>query len=250
MPYRPARAWAVTTPAGHDQRRQGGGAHAHRQAGDQVGGVARARGPGDPLHRLETGVRVIDRDPGQPQRHAQPAQGGAEQGGHGVGGDAVHEPRRHGVIPRHRQQGADGHAPGQGADHRFPAGQAHGRHAGHGADQPDGAEGQGVVSGGERVRHGPGGDQDDRQQGDRVTLEQVGGHAGAVPHVVPHVVGDGGGVARVILGDAVLDLAHQVGTHVRRLGEDAAAEPAEDTDQRGAEAQAEQGLEVHRPTGH
>ena len=62
--------------------------------------------------------------------------------------------------------------------------------------------------------------------GDDVGLEQVGGHAGAVAHVVAHVVGDGGGVAGVVLGDARLDLAHQVGAHVGRLGEDAAARPA------------------------
>ena len=87
------------------------------------------------------------------------------------------------------------------------------------------------------------GEEDRRQQhggddGHRVGLEQVGGHAGAVADVVAHVVGDHGGVAGVVLGDAGLDLAHQVGAHVGALGEDAAAEPGEDGDQRAAEAQA------------
>ena len=86
------------------------------------------------------------------------------------------------------------------------------------------------------------GEEDRRQQhggddGHRVGLEQVGGHAGAVAHVVAHVVGDHGGVAGVVLGDAGLDLAHQVGADVGALGEDAAAEPGEDRDQRAAEAQ-------------
>jgi hypothetical protein len=72
-------------------------------------------------------------------------------------------------------------------------------------------------------------------QRDRVGLEQVGGHAGAVAHVVAHVVGDHGGVARVVFGDAGFHLAHQVGADVGALGEDAAAQTREDRDQRGAE---------------
>ena len=83
--------------------------------------------------------------------------------------------------------------------------------------------------------------QDERgDDGDHVGLEEVGGHAGAVAHVVAHVVGDGGRVAGVVLGDAGLDLAHQVGAHVGRLGEDAAADPHEQGEQRGAEAEADE----------
>ena len=87
-----------------------------------------------------------------------------------------------------------------------------------------------------------GGDaEDDRgDEGDLVALEQVGGHAGAVAHVVAHVVGDGGRVAGVVLGDAGLDLAHQVGADVGRLGEDAAADPQEQGQQRAAEAEADE----------
>ena len=75
-------------------------------------------------------------------------------------------------------------------------------------------------------------------QGHRVGLEQVGRHAGAVAYVVAHVVGDGGGVARVVLGDVLLHLAHQVGADVCGLGEDAAADPHEHGQQRGTEAEA------------
>ena len=87
-----------------------------------------------------------------------------------------------------------------------------------------------------------GGDaQDDRgHQDDAEGLEQVRGHAGAVAHVVAHVVGDGGRVAGVVLGDAGLDLAHQVGAHVGGLGEDAAADPEEQGQQRAAEAEADE----------
>ena len=75
-------------------------------------------------------------------------------------------------------------------------------------------------------------------QGDGVGLEQVGGHAGAVADVVADVVGDRGGVARVVLGDALLDLAHEVGADVGRLREDAAADTHEHGEQRGTEAEA------------
>ena len=83
--------------------------------------------------------------------------------------------------------------------------------------------------------------EDDRgDQGDLVALEQVGGHAGAVAHVVADVVGDGGRVAGVVLGDAGFDLADQVGADVGRLGEDAAADPQEQGEQGAAEAEADQ----------
>ena len=71
-----------------------------------------------------------------------------------------------------------------------------------------------------------------------VGLEQVGGHAGAVADVVADVVRDRGGVARVVLRDALLDLADEVRADVGGLGEDAAADPHEHRQQRRAEAEA------------
>ncbi len=75
-------------------------------------------------------------------------------------------------------------------------------------------------------------------EGDRVGLEQVRGHAGAVAHVVAHVVGDRGGVAGVVLRDVLLHLAHEVRAHVRGLGEDAPAHPHEHGEQGRAETEA------------
>ena len=77
-------------------------------------------------------------------------------------------------------------------------------------------------------------------QDDDVGLEQVGAHAGAVADVVAHVVGDGGGVAGIVLGDAGLDLADQVGAHVGGLGENPAPDSHEQGQQRPAEAEADQ----------
>ena len=98
-------------------------------------------------------------------------------------------------------------------------------------------------------RAGLGAGEEDRGQqhgghdGHGIGLEQVGRHAGAVADIVADIVRDHRRVAGIILGDAGLDLADQVGTDVRTLGEDAAAEAGEDRDQRRAEGQADQGLE-------
>ena len=63
---------------------------------------------------------------------------------------------------------------------------------------------------------------------------------GAVAHVVAHVVGDGGGVARVVLRDAGLHFADQVGADVGSLGEDAATDSQEQRQQRATEAEADE----------
>ena len=72
-----------------------------------------------------------------------------------------------------------------------------------------------------------------------IALVKVGAHAGHVAHIVAHVVGDGRGVARIILGDARLDLAHQIGAHIGRLGVDAAADTCEQGLRRGAHAESQ-----------
>src|SRR5436309_2117745 len=54
---------------------------------------------------------------------------------------------------------------------------------------------------------------------------------GAVSDVVTHVVSDGRRVAGIVLRDAGLDLADQVGAHVRSLGEDAPAHAHEQGEQ-------------------
>jgi hypothetical protein len=90
---------------------------------------------------------------------------------------------------------------------------------------------------------------EDAQRGGRndraaVALEQVGAHAGHVAHVVAHVVGDHGRVAGIVLRDAELDLAHQVGAHVSRFGVDAAPYAREQGDGAGAKAEAGDVLDV------
>ncbi len=82
-----------------------------------------------------------------------------------------------------------------------------------------------------------------RDDGDRVGLEEVGGHAGAVADVVAHVVGDDRRVAWIVFRNAGLDLTDQVGANVGALGEDAAAQTGEDGDQRAAEGETDQGMQ-------
>jgi hypothetical protein len=89
----------------------------------------------------------------------------------------------------------------------------------------------------QRRREEDRGEQHRRDHGDRVGFEQIGCHAGAVADIVADIVGDDRRVARIVLRDPRLDLADEVGPDIGALGKDAAAEPGEDRDQRGAEAQ-------------
>ena len=114
---------------------------------------------------------------------------------------------------------------------------AHGVGADDRRDQRHAADDQRVDRDGAGLAEGQDAEQHHGDRGDGVGLEQVGRHAGAVADVVADVVGDHGRVARVVLGDAGLDLAHEVGADVGRLGEDAAAQTGEDGDQRAAEAE-------------
>ncbi len=115
--------------------------------------------------------------------------------------------------------------------------------AGDGGQDREAADGQGIEH---RARQAFLAGEEDRGQnhrrddGDGVGLEEIGRHAGAVADIVADIVGDGRRIARIVLGNARLDLADEVGADVGALGEDAAAETREDRDERGAEAQADE----------
>ena len=68
-----------------------------------------------------------------------------------------------------------------------------------------------------------------RKYGTAIGFIEVGTHSCDVTHVVTHVVGDGGRIARVVLREICLDLSHEVGTHVGRLGVDSAAHAGEES---------------------
>ena len=138
-----------------------------------------------------------------------------------------------------RQRRGDEHGLVERVDHRVrPAAEASEERANDGGEDGDTAER-------ERVHVQPlhvqvVAEQHDGDGGDGIRLEQVGRHACAVADVVADVVRDHRGVARVVLGDAGLDLPDQVGADVGGLRVDAAAESREDRDQRAAEREADQ----------
>lgn len=163
--------------------------------------------------------------------------------GDGAVGDPVQLGVRRGQIDEDR----DGHEDQRdhGGDEEPPVDGAHAAAVGapgsdgedpdHRGDHPDGRDDQ--RKGEPRVAEGGLAEDERGHERHRVRLEEVGGHARAVTDVVAHVVGDGGGVARIVLGDALFHLAHEVGTHVGGLGEDAAPDPHEHGDQCGTEAE-------------
>ena len=137
----------------------------------------------------------------------------------------------HQRVGDHRDQhGGERRAAGEGLEQHFLV-QILAR-----ADEERADDGAENAHGGHQHRHGHGaeaaaeGGHTQRGGGDDgadVGLVQVGAHAGHIAHVVAHVIGNGGGVAGIILRDAGFDLADQVGADVGRLGEDTATHTGE-----------------------
>ena len=220
----------------------GGGLHAQGDAADDGGGGAGLGGVGQGLGGLIGIGGVVlgevadgaaghqarqDGDVGAPGAHQEVGHRGADDGGqHGGGVGALAQGGQQGLLggllPGADQEGAE-----HGAHHAH-----HGDHQG----QQDGVPLQALrgIGGGAQGKGG--------QDGAHIGLVQIGAHTGHIAHVVAHVVGNGGGVAGVILGDAGLHLAHQVGAHVGGLGEDAAAHAAEQGHERGTHAEHNHGL--------
>ena len=200
------------------------------------------------LDRRVVGAGVVLGDPDQCSGEHQAHNARAEQGharalgldgvvrhhgpgDHGKGDQAEHArhdqafvKRRHDVLHAraglHKETANDRSQDGHAAQHQRVQHRLHGRRSHHQGAQHHGGN-----------------------QGHRIGFEQVGGHAGAVTHVVAHVVGNHGRVARIVFRDAGFNLAHQVGAYVSALGEDAAAQTREDGDQRRAKGQADQRVE-------
>ena len=228
----------------HRQHRQRGGLHRKAQPGDDVGGVAGRRRLGQFAYRRELRAGVVIGDQHDHAGKHQADQRTAEQAcGRIRAGLGPHLLRQEPDSYRGEHGGHD-HALVQRRHHALALACAHregpddGGHDRHGAD-------------GERVQHRRVGRLLNRQEAEQhrgddghgVGLEQVGGHSGAVAHVVAHVVGNNRRVAGVVLGDARLDLSDQVRAHVGALGENSAAQPREDRDQRAAEGQAHERMQ-------
>ena len=231
------------------ERRGGGGLEALGEALDDVRRVARLGRLRGGLDRREARRRVVVGDHEQQSRDAdadQRAEVEVADAGDVAGApapvqrDAVHQPLRDRVERRRGEHAGDDQALVEGALD-VAGGRPHEEGADDRRDDRDAAEDERVERHlRRRVAERQHAEQHHGDGRDRVGLEQVGRHAGAVADVVADVVGDHGRVARVVLGDAGLDLADEVGADVGALREDAAAQTGEDGDQRAAEAEADQ----------
>ncbi|VEU41902.1 unnamed protein product [Pseudo-nitzschia multistriata] len=57
--------------------------------------------------------------------------------------------------------------------------------------------------------------------------KQIGSHTSDISDVVTNIIGNGGGVARIVLGDSVNNLSNQIGTNVGGLGVDSSSNTPE-----------------------
>ena len=90
-----------------------------------------------------------------------------------------------------------------------------------------------------RVGHRQQDERDQRDAGDAVGFEAVGGRADRVAGVVARAVGDHARVARIVFLDVEHDL-HQVRTDVGNLREDAAGDPQRRRAERFADREADE----------
>ena len=211
---------------------------ANGETGDDVRRVARLGSLGDFAYRREFGRGVVIGDRHRDRRH-----GEADQRRHvdrnPVGGEK-HAGQRQVEQGGHHRAHAD---PGKKGARWLEAAKVDHADADHRGDDRKAAdhEGKNDVLGpvGKTER----GDQHAADQAHRVGLEDVGGHAGAVADVVADVVGDGRRVAGIVLIEILLDLADEVGTHIRRLRVNAAANTRKNRDEAAAQSQTDNGIQ-------
>ncbi len=245
MPYSPPSQIGGKDRDADAQHRPRGGPHRDAEARDDVGAVTRGGGLRDVPDRRELGAGIELGDPDQRGGQCQADEAGAEHLELAAGrsnGVVRNQPDGDEVEGDQRQAARDRQAFVERRHHVFHSRRRFDEEAADDrAEDRDGAQRERVEHrvdrcgrDQQRAEHHGG---DDR---DRIGLEQVGRHARAVTDVVADVVGDHGRVARIVLRNAGFDLADQIGADVGAFGEDAAAEPREDRDQRGAERKADQ----------
>ena len=207
--------------------------------------MPRRRGLSDQPHRPVAGAGEEFRDADERHRDDDAGYGSPEQAkvkADKQGDDQEAEQRENGAGEKAAVKRA--HDPGARAEPHEPG-------ADHGGDDRDCAEHERIQHKTQLPREQQAAEQHGGNRGDGVGLKQVRRHAGAIADVVPDVVGNHGGVARIVLRDARLYLADQIGAHVCGLGVDAAAKAGKDTDQAGAEGQPDQRLGLaNDPVGH
>src|SRR3989338_8047086 len=86
-----------------------------------------------------------------------------------------------------------------------------------------------------------------RDRRDRVGLEKIRRHSGAIADVVADIVRDDRGISRIIFGDASFHFSDKVSADISRFGENTAAQTREDRDQTCAESEADECFDIMRP---
>ena len=80
-------------------------------------------------------------------------------------------------------------------------------------------------------------------EADGVGFKDIGGHPSAIADVIADVVGNGGGVARVIFFELGFEFANEVCADIGGFGVDTSAQTSEDADERGSESEAGQAID-------
>ncbi len=137
---------------------------------------------------------------------------GKNSGGIGAGAEALEKAELGGVFLGLNEEGAD-----EGADY-----------TGYGESYGKEHAVPGIT--------GSGGESEGGEDGADIGLVKVSAHTGNVADVITDVIGDGGGVAAVILGDACLNLTDEVSANVRSLGVNAAADAGKQSHEGSAHA--------------
>ena len=112
-----------------------------------------------------------------------------------------------------------------------------------GGENGDSSYDEGVTEGGGfgfaiATEDGEVGDENTPDQADGVSFKDICGHSCAVPNVISHVVGDGGGIAGVIFFEFGFDFAHEVGPDVGSFGVDPASQTCKHANEGSTEGEA------------
>ena len=85
--------------------------------------------------------------------------------------------------------------------------------------------------------------EDTADEADGVGFKDIGGHPSAIADVIADIVGNGGGVTRVIFFELGFEFANEVCADIGGFGVDASAQTSEDADERGSEGEAGQAID-------
>lgn len=226
---------------------EGGGVRANGETRDDVGGVAGFGGFGDITNGGVVGGGVVVRDEQNHEGHEKADQRG-QVDTHG-GGDlsVVAEAIGKKDLGERPECGGGGKGTDENSEAeeagRVSLAKVNREDAEDGGKNGDTTDDEGVGEGGGlgltiASQDGEVGNQNATDETDGVGFEDIGGHAGAIAHIIADVIGDGGRVAGVVLFQLGFDFTNEVGPDVGRFRIDSPAKPGKDANEGGAEGQA------------